>query len=228
MWYPGQEGGPATADVLLGKADPGGKLPVTFPADATHFPSYDPNCTDTSVTGNCPLYPGAAGSSPFLAGATTSYRTITGMAVNGIFEGYRWYDEHNVAPLFPFGFGLSYTRFAYSHLDVSPSRDGGIDVRLRVSNVGDRAGADVPQVYIGPSAQLPAAIQQAVHKLVQFQRVQLAPGRSADLTLHVAPHDLSSWSSAQQKWIAGTGPRTVYVGPSSRDLPLHTLIRVTG
>ena len=68
------------------------------------------------------------------------------MAVNGIFEGYRWYDEHNVTPLFPFGFGLSYTRFAYSRLDVSLSRDGGIDVRLRVTNVGGRAGADVPQV----------------------------------------------------------------------------------
>jgi beta-glucosidase len=104
MWYPGQEGGPATADVLLGKADPGGKLPVSFPADGTHFPSYDPGCTDTSVTGNCPLYPGTAGPSPFLPGATTSYRTITGMAVNGIFEGYRWYDEHDVTPLFPFGY----------------------------------------------------------------------------------------------------------------------------
>jgi beta-glucosidase len=228
MWYPGQEGGQATADVLLGQADPGGKLPVTFPADATGFPSYDPNCTDTSVTGNCPLYPGVAGPSPFLAGATTSYRTITGMAVNGIFEGYRWYDEHNVTPLFPFGFGLSYTRFAYTGLDLSVSRHGGIDVRLRVTNVGDRAGADVPQVYIGPSAQLPAAIQQAVRKLVQFQRVQLAPGRSAELTLHVAPHDLSSWSSAQQKWVVGSGPRTVYAGPSSRDLPLHATVRVPG
>jgi beta-glucosidase len=228
MWYPGQEGGQATADVLLGQADPGGKLPVTFPADATGFPSYDPNCTDTSVTGNCPLYPGVAGPSPFLAGATTSYRTITGMAVNGIFEGYRWYDEHNVTPLFPFGFGLSYTRFAYTGLDLSVSRHGGIDVRLRVTNVGDRAGADVPQVYIGPSAQLPAAIQQAVRKLVQFQRVQLAPGRSAELTLHVAPHDLSSWSSAQQKWVVGSGPRTVYAGPSSRDLPLHAAVRVPG
>jgi beta-glucosidase len=228
MWYPGQEGGPATADVLLGHADPGGKLPVTFPADATGFPSYDPNCTDTSVTGNCPLYPGVAGSSPFLAGATTSYRTITGMAVNGIFEGYRWYDQHNVAPLFPFGFGLSYTRFAYTGLDLSAPRHGGIDVRLRVTNVGDRAGADVPQVYIGPSAQLPAAIQQAVRKLVQFQRVQLAPGRSAELTLHVTPRDLSSWSSAQQKWVLGSGPRTVYAGPSSRDLPLHATVRVPG
>jgi beta-glucosidase len=228
MWYPGQQGGQATADVLVGKADPGGRLPVTFPPDATHFPSYDPNCTDTSATGNCPLYPGVAGPSPFLAGATTSFRTITGMAVNGIFEGYRWYDEHNVTPLYPFGYGLSYTRFAYTRLDVSASRDGGIDVRLRVTNTGDRAGTDVPQVYIGPSAQLPAAIQQAVRKLVQFQRVQLAPGQSADLTLHVATHDVSSWSSAQQKWVVGTGPRTVYVGPSSRDLPLRATVWVSG
>ena len=221
MWYPGEEGGQATADLLLGKADPGGKLPVTFPADGAHFPSYDPNCTDTSVTGNCPLYPGVAGPSPFLTGATTSYRTITGMAVNGIFEGYRWYDEHNVAPLYPFGYGLSYTKFAYSKLQVSAARDGGLDVSFRLTNIGGRAGSDVPQVYVGPSSQLPPGIQQAVRRLAQFQRVELAPDQSVSLTLHVAVHDLSSWSSSQQKWVVGTGPRTVYVGPSSRDVPLH-------
>jgi beta-glucosidase len=226
MWYPGQQGGQATADVLLGRADPGGRLPVTFPADATHFPSYDPGCTDTSVTGNCPLYPGVAGPSPFLPGATTSYRTITGMAVNGIFEGYRWYDEHNVAPLFPFGYGLSYARFGYSGLRVSRSRDGGIDVRLRVRNIGNVTGSDVPQVYVGPSSRLPSGIEQAVRRLVQFQRVELAPGRFADLTLHVAPHWLSSWSSASKSWVLGTGPRSVYVGPSSRDLPLSATVTI--
>jgi beta-glucosidase len=226
MWYPGEEGGQATADVLLGKADPGGKLPVTFPADGTHFPSYDPNCTDTSVTGNCPLYPGVAGPSPFLTGATTSYRTITGMAAAGIFEGYRWYDVHNVAPLYPFGYGLSYTKFAYSKLQVTAARDGGVDVTFRVTNIGGRAGSDVPQVYVGPSSQLPSAIQQAVRRLVQFQRVELVPDQSVTMTLHVAQHDLSSWSSSQQQWVVGTGPRTIYVGPSSRDLPLHATVVV--
>jgi beta-glucosidase len=226
MWYPGQEGGPATADVLLGKADPGGKLPVSFPPDGTHFPSYDPGCTDTSVTGNCPLYPGTAGPSPFLPGATTSYRTITGMAVNGIFEGYRWYDEHSITPLFPFGYGLSYTKFAYSKLSAYPSNDGGITVSFRIQNTGSVSGSDVPQVYVGPSSQLPASIQQAVHRLVQFQRVDLAPGQFEDLTLHVSPHWLSSWSSATQQWALGTGPRTVYVGSSSRDLPLTATVTV--
>jgi beta-glucosidase len=226
MWYPGQQGGQVTAGVLLGKANPGGKLPVTFPADATHFPTYDPDCTDTSVTGNCPLYPGVAGPSPFLPGATTSYRTITGMAVNGIFEGYRWYDEHNVTPLYPFGYGLSYTRFAYSKLSASPSRDGGVDISFRIINVGDRPGSDVPQVYAGPSAALAASIQQAVRKLVQFQRVELRPGQSARLDLHVTPHDLSSWSPTQQRWVIGSGPRAFYVGPSSRDLPLQTTVVV--
>jgi beta-glucosidase len=95
-----------------------------------------------------------------------------------------------------------------------------------VTNTGGRAGSDVPQVYVGPSSQLPSGIQQAVRRLAQFQRVELAPDQSVDLTLHVTPHDLSSWSSSQQEWVVGTGPRTVYAGPSSRDLPLHATVVV--
>jgi beta-glucosidase len=228
MWYPGQMGGPATANVLLGAADPGGKLPITFPADATHFPTFDPNCTDTSATGNCPLYPGVVGPSPFLPGATTSYRTITAMQVNGIYQGYRWYDQHSVAPLFPFGYGLSYTKFAYSGLRVTPAADGGIDVSFRIRNVGNYTGSDTPQVYVGPSSQLPSGVQQALRKLVQFQRVTLRPGHAADLRLHVNSHSLSSWSAAAQQWVVGTGARTVWVGSSSRDLPLQATMNVTG
>jgi beta-glucosidase len=228
MWYPGQMGGPATANVLLGAVDPGGKLPITFPADATHFPTYDPNCTDTSAPGNCPLYPGVVGPSPFLPGATTSFRFLTAMQVNGIDQGYRWYDAHNVTPLFPFGYGLSYTFFHYSKLRAVPAADGGIDVSFRLINAGDVTGSDVPQVYVGPSTALPADIQQAVRKLVQFERITLKPDQVADLTLHVDQHLLSSWSTTDQKWVLGTGPRTVYVGPSSRDLPLQATVNVTG
>jgi beta-glucosidase len=193
MWYPGQMGGPATANVLTDAVDPGGKLPITFPADATQFPAYDPNCTDTSTTGYCPLYPGVVGPSPFVPGATTSYRTVTAMQVNGIYQGYRCYDEHNVTPLFPFGYGLSYTKFDYSKLRVQASADGGVDVSFRIRNVGPYTGSDTPQVYVGPSSQLSAGTQQAVRRLVQFQPVALTSGHAADLTLHVSAQSLSSW-----------------------------------
>ena len=223
MWYPGQRGGPATADVLLGKANPGGRLPVTFPT-GTNFPSYDPGCTDTSPTGNCPLYPGVVGPSPFLPGATTSYRTITGMAVNGIYEGYRWYDKHDVTPLFPFGYGLSYTTFGYSDLRVRHSQDSGLDVTFRVRNTGHLTGSDVPQLYLGAPGNQPAGVQFAVQSLVGFTRVTLAPGHTQDVTLHVAPRQLSYWSTATQQWVRASGWRTVSIGASSRNLSLHAPI----
>jgi len=223
MWYPGQEGGTATANVLFGSVNPGGRLPVTFPAAANQQPMYDPNCTDTSATGNCPVYPGVVGPSPFLAGATTSYRTITGMQVNGIYEGYRWYDKHGVAPLYPFGYGLSYTSFTYSKLKATRTADG-VDVSLTVGNTGSRAGSEVAQVYVGPSTGLPSTIQQAVHKLVGFQRVTLSPGQSQQITLHVTAQQLSSWSSTAGKWLEGTGSRTFVAGSSSRDPRLQATV----
>ncbi len=227
MWYPGQEGGQATANVLFGEANPGGKLPVTFPASATQTPMYDPNCTDTSATGNCPMYPGVVGPSPFVAGATTSYRTITGMQVNGIYEGYRWYDEKDVTPLYPFGYGLSYTTFSYSNLHVAHSTSSGVDVTFSVKNTGSTKGSEVPQVYVGPSSALPTNIQQAVRKLVGFQRVTLAPGASQRLTVHVDEQQLSSWASAANKWLVGTGSRTMYVGSSSRNPRLQAAFIVS-
>jgi beta-glucosidase len=218
MWYPGQEGGAATANVLFGKVNPGGRLPITFPAAANQTPMYDPNCTDTSATGNCPMYPGTLGPSRFLPGATTSYRTVTGMQVNGIYEGYRWYDHNSVAPLFPFGYGLSYTSFKYSDLQVTPTKsDHGLTVSFTVRNTGRVAGSDTPQVYVGPSPDLPSSVQQAVSKLVGFQRVTLGPGGSQHVTLHVTGEQLSSWSSVAESWQLGTGDRALWVGASSRD-----------
>jgi beta-glucosidase len=151
---------------------------------------------------------------------------VTNLASNGIFQGYRWYDQHGVQPLFPFGFGLSYTSFDYSGLRVEPARDGGLEVSFRVRNVGSRQGAEVPQVYIGPGAGVPTGVQQAVRSLVQFTRVELAPGQVGEVRLHVAPRQLSYWSTAQQGWVVATGLRQVFVGASSRDLRLSASVLV--
>jgi beta-glucosidase len=227
MWYPGQEGGTATANVLFGRTDPGGRLPVTFPASAAGTPAHDPGCTDTSATGDCPMYPGVVRPSAFLPGARASYRTLTGMLVNGIHQGYRWYDAKGVAPLFPFGHGLSYTRFEYSRLTVTPGgRDGGMDVSFTVRNAGSRAGSEVPQVYLGPSPDLPASVAQAVGKLVGFTRVTLWPGGSRQVTLHADRRQLSSWSATAGGWLVGTGARSVTVGSSSRAPRLRTTFTV--
>ncbi|GAB2856885.1 hypothetical protein GCM10027176_69170 [Actinoallomurus bryophytorum] len=224
MWYPGQEGGAATGDVLFGRVDPGGRLPITFPASAQQTPMYDPTCTDTSATGNCPMYPGVVGPSPFLPGATTSYRTITGMKVNGIYEGYRWYDKKDIAPLYPFGHGLSYTGFAYGGLRTAPTRSGGLVASFNVTNTGAVRGSETPQVYLGPSSAMPANVQQAVAKLVGFERISLAPHQTRHITVHVDREQLSSWSTARNGWQLGPGKRTLWIGSSSRDRRLHTTV----
>jgi beta-glucosidase len=199
MWYPGQEGGTATADLLFGTVNPGGRLPITFPNSTTPFTGHPERSVgqDGKITWS-----------------------------EGLQSGYRWYTSQNVAPLYPFGYGLSYTTFAYSGLRATTARDGGLDVRLTVRNTGHRAGAAVPQVYLGPSPDLPSSIQQVKRKLAGFDRITLPPGASRTVTLHIAARDLSSWSTAKQTWVRGTGDRTVQAGASSTDLPLTTTVRI--
>ncbi len=203
MWYPGQDGGTATAKLLLGQADPGGKLPITFPESPDQTP---------------------------FAGHPERTIGVKGVITwsEGEFMGYRWYDQQNLQPLFPFGFGLSYTDFELSKLHISPAVDGGFDVSLRIRNVGPRAGTEVAQVYLGPSPNVPSAVQQAIRKLVQFDRAQLDPGESQDLTVHVDRRALSYWSASEQKWLAPAGIRQVFVGTSSRDLDLQGSVDVSG
>lgn len=155
-WYPGQSGGDATAALLVGKANPGGKLPETFPRRAADAPTAD-----------SARYPGVDGHAAYS---------------EGILVGYRWYDAQDIEPLFPFGHGLSYTTFAYQDLDVRRAGDG-FDVAFTVRNSGARTGAEVPQVYLGPVADPPAPM--AVKSLAGFQRVVLAPGESRRITVHV-------------------------------------------
>jgi len=158
--YPGQTSGTALASVLFGQTDPGGHLPVTFPASLSQVPAS----TTAQFPGN---------------GSTVQYS-------EGVDVGYRWYDAKDVTPLFPFGFGLSYTRFAFSHLSVSRSAtDGTQDVRVSavVTNTGHRAGSEVAQLYLAD----PSGTGEPPRQLAGFQRVSLAPGASARVSFDVTP-----------------------------------------
>jgi beta-glucosidase len=201
LWFPGDEGGWATANLLLGKADPAGRLPFTWPERLEQGVANDPAHPDRQ-------------NPPDEGKGKTTYS-------EGIFEGYRWFDQQKLEPLFPFGFGLSYTRFAYSKLRVTTADDGGLDVRFALRNDGAVAGDEVPQVYLDAPQNPPGdGAQFAVHALAAFDRIHLDAGESRDVTLHVAQRSLEYWSAASSQWTRVTGPRTVRVGASSRDLRL--------
>jgi beta-glucosidase len=195
-WYPGQTSGTSLASVLFGQTDPGGHLPVTFPASLSQVPAS----TTAQFPGN---------------GSQVQYS-------EGIDVGYRWYDANNLTPLFPFGFGLSYTQFAFSNLQISPGTvDGTQDVQVTatVTNTGQRAGSDVAQLYLGE----PTAAGEPPRQLAGFQRVNLAPGASAQVSFTITPQELSWWDDSANGWTQTEGTYGVYVGDSSdlAGLPLQ-------
>ena len=205
-WYPGQTNGTSLASVLFGQTDPGGHLPVTFPASLSQVPAS----TTAQFPGN---------------GTTVQYS-------EGIDVGYRWYDAKDITPLFPFGFGLSYTQFAFSHLSVSPGLvDGTKDVRVSavVTNTGKRAGSEVAQLYLAD----PSASGEPPRQLAGFQRVSLAPGASARVSFAVTPQAMSWWDDTANGWTQTAGTYQVYVGDSSAlsGLPLRgafTMVTTAG
>jgi beta-glucosidase len=202
-WYPGQSNGTSLANVLFGHTDPSGHLPVTFPASLSQVPASTPA-----------QWPGVNGQVQYS---------------EGLDVGYRWYDVKGLAPLFPFGFGLSYTHFRFSDLRVTPSSTNGVnDVRVSatITNTGDRAGADVAQLYLGD----PPSAGEPPRQLVDFQRVSLPRGGSARVQFTVTPRDTWWWDenapgggSAGGGWTQSTGTYRLYLGDSSAlaDLPLR-------
>ncbi len=192
-WYPGQEDGRVVADLLFGDVNPSGKLPVTFPAALSDGPLKTPQ-----------QYPGVDLHSTYS---------------EGLFVGYRWFDAQSVAPLFPFGYGLSYTSFAFSNLSVAARFDGTVDVSFDVKNTGARAGAEVAQVYVGAGPAV-AGVQQAVRSLRGYDRVTLDPGQTRRETVTLDQRSFQYWSSARHAWTTNYGQRTISVGDSSANLPL--------
>ncbi len=199
MWYPGQKGAEATTALLYGDANPQGKLTQTFPVDEAH----------TLVSGGAGLYPGQDGQVKY---------------TEGVDIGYRWYADKKMTPLFPFGYGLSYTSFAYSGLTATNASDGGLDVRVTVRNTGTRTGTEVAQVFLGPSPLVTAP--QAPTALGGYAKVTLTAGAYRTLTIHVDPRQLSYWDSAAKAWKRGGGTRSVKAGSSSASLPLSTQVAV--
>jgi beta-glucosidase len=195
MWYPGQEGGWATANLLLGRANPSGRLPVTFPASLEDAPAR--------AVGHPERLP--------RTGPPGSVVTFT----EGIALGYRWYDQQGIEPLFPFGHGLAYTRFAYANLSVKRTPPGA-DVTFTLRNVGCRKGSEVSQVYLGPPEHAP--VSMVPKALAGFARIELEPGQSRVVTIHLDARELSYWSTAKHGWVVAHGRRPVYVGASSRDI----------
>ncbi len=211
MWHAGQEGGTATARLLLGRANPSGHVTITWPKDNT----------DTIQSYNQPkgLYPGdTAGTHPErLNGAIDGSSKET----QGIFSGYRYYDRLDLPVQFSFGFGLSYTTFKFSNLKLTPSADGTVAVSFDLSNTGSLAGAAVPQVYVGPGRDVPG-VQQAVRSLRGFDRVYLLPGRTKRWTIKLDKRSFQYWSEPGQRWLTNYGNRTIFVGDadSTAHLPL--------
>ena len=141
--------------------------------------------------------------------------------------GYRWYDQQKLKPLYPFGYGLSYTHFKYSNLKVSRAADGGLTVTFALQNSGQSSSDEVPQVYLDAPDNPPGSgVQFAVHALAAFDRVHLDEGQSREITLHVPLRSLEYWSSAANRWMLASGPRTVRVGTSSRDFSLEEKITI--
>lgn len=203
MWWPGDQGGEATADILDGHASPAGRLPFTWGQRIEDYPATDPRHPERG------LKP-AAGEVVYS---------------EGIDVGYRWFDRQAVKPLFPFGYGLSYSSFAYSDLKVARRADRGLSVSFTLRNSGAVASDEVPQVYLDAPRAKPVDGAVAVRALAGFDRVHLAPGETRRVTIEVDPRRMDYWSEKAKGWKVVSGARTVLVGRSEQDLPLTQVVK---
>jgi beta-glucosidase len=203
MWYGGQEGGNALAAILFGDANPSGKLPVSLPKEFE----------DSPAAGN---YPG---------------QNLEVNYAEGIYVGYRYYDTKNVEPQFPFGFGLSYTTFEYSDLQVVPILPLGVNppekgetVSLKVKNTGQRAGAEVVQLYVHDGH---SKIDRPMHELKAFSRVELKPGEKQTVKFVLDRSAFEYWSPQTKQWALDPGTFEIQIGASSRDIRLKAPVEIT-
>jgi beta-glucosidase len=203
-WYPGQEGGSALAAVLFGEINPSGKLPTTLAAERSDYPDY----------GN---FPGKG---------DYSKKQSTEEYAEGIYIGYRHFDKHGITPLFPFGFGLSYTTFEYRHLALSQPKmaaDGSVRVTVDIANTGKRAGEEVVELYVRDTRP---RVDKPVRELKGFARVALRPGETRPVSFTLVARDFAYFDVAGKQWRADAGGYDIEVGASSRDIRRKTTMRL--
>jgi beta-glucosidase len=199
-WFPGQEGGTAIAAVLFGDVNPSGKLPDTFAADRNDYPDAN-------------NFPG------------------TNNEVNyaeGIYVGYRHFDKDNIQPLFPFGYGLSYTTFGYKNLQLSQTQlapDGSVTASVDITNTGKRAGEEVAELYIH---DLHPQIDKPVRELKGFSKVALQPGETKTVQFTIHPRDLAYFDAANHQWKSDAGGYEIEIGASSRDIRQKSVVQLSG
>jgi beta-glucosidase len=194
-WYPGEEDGLAVAEVLFGKANPGGRLPITFPKSDEETPMQNED-----------QYPG---------------ENLEANYSEGVFVGYRWYDQNKVDPLFPFGYGLSYTNFKLSDMKTT-KRGKEVDVCVNVKNIGKRSGSEVVQVYVG----LPAEVKDAPEQLKGFEKVELKAGESKRIKIPLNERAFSYWDTSLHGWKIPEGNIKIYISTSSRNLVCEKEVKI--
>ncbi len=201
-WYGGQDEGDAIASVLFGVTDPSGHLPETFPSSVSQLPT----------AGSTAQYPGVT-----VAGDSVGPEVFYSEGLN---VGYRWYEDMGLTPLFPFGYGLSYTTFAYSHYSVKSARPGSpATVSFDLTNSGTTPGAEVAQAYVGSPADNYA--DEPLYQLRGYQKVFLMPGQTQPVTIPLDPHSASYWDTTTRSWQPESGCHPVWVGSSSTDIELQ-------
>ncbi|MBE9048674.1 glycoside hydrolase family 3 C-terminal domain-containing protein, partial [Pleurocapsales cyanobacterium LEGE 10410] len=193
-WYPGMEGGTAIAEILFGRVNPSGKLPMTFADSHEAYPSH--------LIGEFP------------GNGTVGY-------TEGIFVGYRYFDTFNKPVTFPFGFGLSYTTFELSDLEISRQGDI-VQVQTTVTNTGEREGAEVIQVYVHHREP---AVERPVRELKGFEKVWLEAGDSANVIIRLDASAFQYYHPEELAWTLDPGEYEIQVGTSSRDIKLRAVLK---
>ena len=190
------EGGTAIADALFGDINPSGKLPFSWPSKISDSPAYALGSQDRNNV-HCS---------------------------EGLLVGYRYFDTRQIAPQFPFGFGLSYTTFRYSNLSMKRQGDT-VTAGLDLTNTGNKAGTEVVQLYLGLAN---SRADRPIHELKAFERVPLGPGESRHLEITLRPESFAVFDIGTKSWVVEPGVYRVEVGSSSRDIRLHDQIEMPG